>query len=295
MAKYILSLLVSITFLYSCQKNELDVMPPNPTTPTSIAASTQSNVPYGTDTRQKMDVYLPANRTTTTTKVMIVIHGGAWQIGDKADMSSYVDTLKTRLPIYAFFNMNYRLYNGSTNFFPSQEQDVKACVEFIFNNRATYLISDKIVLLGASAGAHLALLQAYKNASPQIKAVVSLYAPSDMADMYNNPASIFAPADSIAKIVTGSIGGTPATQPTKYFISSPINYVTPSAPPTILFHGGADLVVRASQSATLNTKLAANNVTRQYVLYPAEGHAYLGPSLNDTFNKTIAFLNLYVL
>ena len=295
MIKEITALCLAILVLASCQKNKLDVVPPPTAPPTGIAASTQINVPYGAAALQNMDIYLPANRSTATTKVMIVIHGGAWQIGDKADMTSYVDTLKAMLPNYAFFNINYRLYNGNTNIFPTQELDVKACIEFIFNNRATYQISDKIVLLGASAGAHLALLQAYKYATPQVKAVVSLYAPTNMADMYNNPASIFAPADSIAKIVTGSIAGTPATQPNAYFTSSPINYVTSTSAPTILFHGSADLVVRLSQSTNLNTKLGANNVTKQFIIYPNEGHAYLGASLTDTFNKTVAFLNLYVL
>jgi acetyl esterase/lipase len=280
--------------LFSCQKSKVDPVEPPVVPPVVITASTLANVAYGTDALQKMDVFLPANRTTTATKVMIVIHGGGWSTGDKSDMTAYVDTLKKRLPDYAFFNVNYRLYNGSTNTFPIQEQDVKTLTDFIYSKRAEYLISDKFVMLGASAGAHLALLQAYKNTTPKIKAVVDLYGPTDMVQMYNNPASIFAPADSIAKIVTGSITGTPtsnATNTALYNSSSPINFVTINSAPTIIFHGGMDVIVRPSQSTALVAQLAQKGVTYRYVSYPNENHAYLGASLDDTFDKTITFLN----
>jgi acetyl esterase/lipase len=288
--------LVSVTILlFSCQKNKYDTVAPPVVTPVGIAASTLTNIAYGTDPLQKMDVFLPSNRATTATKVMIVIHGGGWSIGDKTDMSAYVDILKTRLPDYAFFNVNYRLSTlASPNPFPVQELDVKALTDFINSKRAEYIISDKFVLLGASAGAHLALLQAYKYATPKIKAVVDLYGPTDMADMYTNPASTFATATSIAFVVTGNPFGTPALFPAIYNSSSPLNYVTSVSAPTIIFHGGADSLVRPTQSTRLITKLTQNNVVNQYVPYPLENHAYQGASLNDTFDKAIAFLNTNV-
>ena len=66
------------------------------------------------------------------------------------------------------------------------------------------MISDKFVLLGASAGGHLSLLHAYKYTTPvKIKAVVDFFGPTDLVDMYNNPASIFAPPAAIAAVVGG--------------------------------------------------------------------------------------------
>jgi acetyl esterase/lipase len=293
-----LIIIVFSAVLFSCKKKDVTPEPiPAPAPTPTLAASTQNNVAYGTDPLQKYDMFLPANRTTTATKVMIVIHGGSWSIGDKSDMTTYVESLKAKLPDYAFFNVNYRLRAGATNTFPTQEQDVKALTDFIYSKRTEYNISDKFVLMGASAGAHLALLQAYKNATPKIKAIVDLYGPTDMVQMYTNPASLFAPADSIAKIVTGSITGTPtsnATNTALYNSSSPVNYVSSVSAPTIIFHGGADILVRPTQSTSLITKLTQNNVVNQYVLYPTENHAYLGASLNDTFDKAVAFLTANV-
>lgn len=72
---------------------------------------------YGTDATQKMDVFLPEGRSTATTKVVVLIHGGSWSSGDKSDFTDYFDTLKKRVPGYAIFSINYRLATGTTNFF----------------------------------------------------------------------------------------------------------------------------------------------------------------------------------
>ncbi len=295
--RYTKLLIIAFTaLLFSCQKNTVDpVTPPS----SGLAASTQLNISYGTDPLQKFDAYLPANRSTATTKVLIVIHGGAWFAGDKVDMDTFVNVLKIRLPDYAIFNINYKLVTVTGgNVFPTQENDIKSAVNFIYNNRATYNISDKFALLGASAGAHLALLQAYKNTLPKIKAVVDLYGPTDMADMYNNPASSFSSPTSINFVVTGSIFGSPtstAANTAIYSSSSPINYVTSTVSPTIIFHGDLDTIVRPAQSITLKNKLIQAGVAYQYKNYPTEGHAYLtAAALNDTFDKTVAFLNQYV-
>ncbi len=257
-----------------------------------VTAATYLNVAYGTDPLQNMDVYLPPNRSVDTTKVLIMIHGGAWSTGDKTDFNAYVDTMKKRLPGYAVFNINYRLAVAGVNLFPTQENDVKAAIEFIYARRSTYLVSGKFVLLGASAGAHLALLQAYKYASPvKIKAVVDFFGPTDMAEMYNNPASIYAPRASIAALM----GGSPSANPGIYQSSSPINFVTPQSPPTIILQGGIDQLVSPAQSYSLNSSLQQKGVVHSLVLYPQENHGWTGINLSDSFNKIQVFLAANVL
>ena len=36
---------------------------------------------------------------------------------------------------YAIFNINYRLATGISNYFPTQENDVKAAIEFIYGKQ----------------------------------------------------------------------------------------------------------------------------------------------------------------
>ena len=245
---------------------------------------TMLNVSYGANAQQKMDVYLPANRSTTSTKVIIMIHGGGWNSGDKSDFNQYVDSLKKREPSYAIFNINYRLANAP-DLFPAQEQDVKAAVDFIYNKRQEYNISDKFVLVGGSAGGHLALLQGYKYSTPvKPKAIIDFFGPTDLIDMYNNP-----PNPLVQPLLVAVTGVTP-TANTLYTQSSPINFVSSQSPPTMIFHGGIDIVVSPSQSVLLNTKLQTAGVIHQYVFYPTEGHGWVGTNLSDSFNKIQAFL-----
>lgn len=283
MKKFLLPILSVFIFVSSCSKSDSDN--------DNLTASTMLNVAYGADVLQKADIYLPANRNTTDTRLLIMIHGGGWSTGDKADFNQFVDTLRRRMPAYAIANINYRLASGTSNLFPTQETDVKAAVDFIYTKRNQWGISDKFVLLGASAGGHLALLQGYKYNSPiKAKAIVDFFGPSDMVEMYNNPAPL-APSYAIA----GLLGGTPATQPTLYFQSSPINFISSQSPPTIILQGGVDPLVLPSQSEAVRNKLNAASVTNQYVFYPTGGHGdWDAATFTDAFNKIQVFIETNV-
>ena len=256
----------------------------------TLPPQTINNVAYGSDPKQKMDVYLPAGRNTTGTKVIVLIHGGAWNQGDKSDFSSQLDTLKKRLPGYAIFNINYRLVSGTANRFPAQEEDTRSAINFIYSKKNEYQISDDYVLLGASAGAHLGLLYAYKNTSPvKVRAVVDFFGPAQLTDLYNSTANPLIPL--LLQTVTG---GTPLTHAALYAQSSPQDFVTAQSPPTIILHGGVDGVVPFSQSANLKNALQSAGVPHEYVFYPNEDHGWSGVSLTDSYTRIVAFLQEHV-
>src|SRR5215203_2040597 len=103
MRNYTVILLACALFLLSCKKDDA------PVDNTPLQALTTYNVAYGNDAQQKMDIYLPGGRKTDSTKVIVMVHGGAWAEGDKADFDPYVAVLRQRFPDYAIFNINYRL------------------------------------------------------------------------------------------------------------------------------------------------------------------------------------------
>ncbi len=286
MRKIILSIaLFSSLIFFSCSNDD---------TTLTIAATTKLNESYGSDLAQKMDIYLPANRRVENTKVLIMIHGGGWTGGDKADFTVFVDTLKRRFPSYAIFNLNYRLSATPNNLFPTQELDVKAAIEYIYSKANEYRISNKYVLLGASAGAHLAMLQGYKyNLPVKAKAVVSFFGPSDLTDMYNNP---IGGNPLYSAVLAGAVGTTPSLNPLLYYDASPINFInSSSAMPTILIHGGMDPLVSPTQSVAVQTKLNASGIINQYVFYPFGGHGdWDAATFTDSFNKIQAFLQANV-
>ena len=253
----------------------------------TLLASVYLNVAYGTDPKQVMDVYLPAKRSVNSTRVLIMIHGGSWSGGDKNGFKPYIDSMRNHLPDYAYININYRLVSANQNKFPAQENDIKMALSFLMNKSAEYQVSQEVILLGASAGAHLALLQAYKYSDPvKVKAVVSFFGPSDFNYMYDNP--VFPQVPQLLELL---LGGSPANHEAAYYESSPINYVTAQSCPTLLFQGGKDPLVNPKQSVLLKDKLEKEGVPNKLIIYPDEGHGWHGSNLSDSFEKITSFLN----
>lgn len=281
--KRIFSVILLSVFFVACQKETT-------TTEQPLAEQTIDNASYGADPSQRMDIYLPAGRRTQTTKAIIVVHGGAWISGDKTEMNQFIPVIKQQLPEYAIFNINYRLGAlPSTNPFPTQENDVKTAVDFIIAKASEYKFNtDKLVLLGASAGGQLVLLQGYKQTSPKVKAIVSLFGPTDIAALYN-----FYPAGSLSQTALQLLmGGTPATNAGLYQSSSPLNYVTAQSAPTLLLHGTADPIVPINQSTVLKTKLEASGVSVKMVSYPNAGHGdWDSPTFALAYAEIVSFLS----
>lgn len=262
-------------------------LPGNSGTNPATAASLL-NIAYGTNDRQKMDIYLPAGRSADSTKMLLLIHGGGWTEGDKADFTSAVSALQLRFPAYAFANINYRLVANGQNRFPTQEEDVKAAVAFLFSKRNDYHFSDKWAFLGASAGAHLAMLQGYKYSSPvKAQAVISFFGPADLTSLYNS-------SPVAALLLFNVTGTTPVLNPAIYQQSGPINFITAQSAPTLLLQGGTDPIVPPVQSTLVRDKLQQLGVASQYVFYADKGHGWDGPELLDSFDKITAFLTKYM-
>jgi acetyl esterase/lipase len=255
---------------------------------TAVVELDMKNVSYGSDTAQKLDIYLPANRDTADTKVILFIHGGSWIGGDKSEFNDAIAAIHPKLPGYAIFNMNYRLVNSSADGLADQMSDIKSVLNFIESKAEEYKINaNKIGLVGASAGAHLALLQAYKNNTDgKIKAVVDLFGPTDLKDLYSNHPV----PQQVQYVLTSLLGKSPASGASLYQQSSPINFVDRQTVPTCIFHGSNDMIVPIAQSNTLKAKLLANNVKVEMTAYAAEGHGWYGKNLSDTYVKTVQFI-----
>jgi len=268
----------------SCQRTDN-----GPALDKPLPAETHLNLAYGKDTAQKMDIYLPAARTSKT-KVLVLIHGGGWASGDKSEFAAAIPILKQQLPDYAIVNINYRLANPNTNHFPTQENDVKQAIQYVMDQSKDYSISKDFVLLGTSAGAHLALLQAYKHASQvKPKAVISFFGPTDMAEMYSRQYNSY-----YQYALQLLVGGTPSTKPEVFRQASPIHFVSNSSAPTLLLHGGKDGLVPPAQSKKLKEKLDKAGVPAELVIYPNEGHGWYGTNQTNSFERIVTFLKKHV-
>lgn len=116
---------------------------------------------YGADPAQALDVYIPPGKLRDA-PILVMVHGGAWKIGDKANTGSIENKLKHWLPKgFIVVSVNYRLLPKAMAY--EQAQDVAEAVQWVQARAQDWGGGDrKIILMGHSAGAHLAALLSSK-------------------------------------------------------------------------------------------------------------------------------------
>ncbi len=283
----LLLLTVASTALLSCQR-PINKVPIDDKQPSNLPERVILDTAYGPDARNKMDIYLPEGRNSST-KTVLLIHGGAWVQGDKKDMKAAVDLFKTKWPQAAYASINYRYANGNTVVCDNILSDIKAAVGLIENNRSKFHLSGQVALLGASAGAHLALMYAYtQNQQGTIKCVADLFGPTTLNDwQWYNSTFPLNYKDLMTKI-TGS-----AWNESLYKNNSPNYRAHKDAPPTIIFHGTLDPVVPLYQSQWLRGRLNELKVPNEYYEY-IDFHGFTMENYNDCVEKCVRFFKQYL-
>ena len=243
------------------------------TGPTAEPARSLANVAYGSDPAQVMDLELPAGRGGQTL-VVVFIHGGGWTGGDKAVFTAF-DLKEFTGRGYAAVNINYRLASNATGIHdPVLSNDVNTALDYVAARAAEYQVSAaRFALVGHSAGAHLALLVAYKyDPARRIKAVASLAGPTDLTD------AAFLAIPSVRGLIEEYLGVTQTQAPARWTGASPVSVATASSPPTIIIQGGVDVLVPYTLAQKLHLRLVALGVPDEYDLFPADNHdlGYIG-------------------
>lgn len=228
-----------------------------------------------------LDIYRPAQ--VGTYAAIVIIHGGAWQGGNPADHAAFSRYLAAQG--YVVWAITYRY--APRYQFPTQLADVQSALEFMQQHAADYETDlTRVAFLGRSAGAHLAMLAAYRPDAPPIRAVVDYYGPVDLAAGYANPPDPD-PINTRA-VLTAFLGGTPDQVPELYQAASPISWVTRPLPPSLLIYGGKDHVVQAKYGRALNQQLQAVGSRAIFLEIPWADHSF-----DSVFNGVSSQLALY--
>ncbi|CAN5362779.1 alpha/beta hydrolase [soil metagenome] len=177
---------------------------------------------YGTDSAQRLDVYSPPNARGAP--ILIMVHGGAWMIGDKANTGSIENKLKHWLTMgWIVVSVNYRMLPRAMAY--EQAQDVASAVRWAQGHAEDWGGDPrKIILMGHSAGAHLAALISSK------------------PEMVGQPWSGTIVLDSAAMQVSSTMTGRHpkfydqafGTDPEYWAKASPMEQWTPGAVPMML-------------------------------------------------------------
>ena len=225
------------------------------------------------------DLFLPENPSSDgPIPAIIHIHGGAWRKGDKSLRHRGAARL-AQIGV-AGLCIDYRLSQQAI--FPAQIHDCKAAVRWMRANAVRLNIDpDRIGVLGASAGAHLAALVATTaghkefegkggNAefSSAVQAAVLFYGVFDLTRFGKRELA------NGGDIAQQFLGGTVEEIPDVFREASPLTHVSPKTPPCLLIHGGADSIVPVEQSELLLNALRDSGVRAQLHIEEGKDHAY---------------------
>ena len=240
------------------------------------------NTHYGSHAQQVLDIYLPQN-ISPATKIFILLHGGGWSGGSKEQLNYVIPMLKAAFPEHAIVNLNYRLATVEDPAFPKQIQDIEKAIAFLKSGE--YNLPSNFAFIGASAGAHLAMLYSYKyDTTHEVKAIVNIVGPADFTDNYYTSHQYYQFA---ALYLLGAV----ANHPEAATAISPAVFVNAQSAPTIMFYGGKDPMVPPSQAQRLKAKLDDFKVPNELHIYTNSGHVNWSPQVMADFQvKAISFL-----
>lgn len=227
-----------------------------------------TDVAYGTDPLQKMDIALVANRTEQT-PLVVLVHGGGWMGGDKKDADFMKDACFANG--INVVNINYRM--GTDIHYREMMTDIDNAVSHLLAHADEWNIrKSKFVFWGGSAGAHLSLLYAYNyDKRDVISLVITLGAPVKLDALDSMSGAKQSDIEGLLPIVTGKPwNSNPELLDAAYKEASP--YYGKNLKPSFLVHGDKDNIVPKQQSVLMSNKLKENNVADTLAILPNGGH-----------------------
>jgi acetyl esterase/lipase len=203
----------------------------------------------------KLDLYLPSETKDPT--LVVWIHGGGWQAGDKS---------KCEVPWlaghgYAVASISYRLTDQAI--FPAQVHDCKAAVRWLRAHAGKYgYRCDQMAVAGSSAGGMLAALMGTSgdvselegtvggnlDHSSRLDAVIDYYGATDfILRSRTQPHRANKPGSVVYKLLGG--GADKKTVLAK--LASAVSHVSADDPPMLVIHGDQDKTVLIDQSEAI--------------------------------------------
>jgi len=211
----------------------------------------KTDVSYGLESDQQMDLYIP--QKTTGKEVFIIIHGGGWRGGRRSQLTLFTQRLIEKFPGHVFVNMDYRLASTSRFALPNQTNDIQRVIDYLEN---TLPFKPNYILLGNSAGGHLSMLYAYRyDRGKKVKAVVNIVGPADLGDPGFKSYDDYAFLEN--HLAEPKVSG---NRESLMNTVSPVYWVTKAASPTLSFYGTEDTVVPVSQMKILDSSLQRHQV-----------------------------------
>jgi len=233
-----------------------------------------------------LDLYLPAN--VQAPPLVVYLHGGSWRNGDKTNYPAFLVARG-----FAVASLDFRSTNVAP--FPADVHDIKAGIRFLRAKAATYgYRTDRIALVGASSGAHLAnevgvtggvaalegTLGDYPAQSSRVQAIVSYFGASNLTTILaqSTPFGVSVREPALVQL----LGALPDKVPELARLASPVFHVDKGDPPLLLLHGDQDAQMPINQSHELDGAYRKLGLDVEFMVLHGVGHVG-GPNLLGPF------------
>jgi acetyl esterase/lipase len=226
--------------------------------------------------------------------VAVLIHGGCFKAAyaTARDLAPMGDALKTSG--IATWNIEYRRVGELGGGWPGTYLDVGRAVDYLRTLAGPYALDlNRVVLVGHSAGGHLAMWAAARAQVPK-GSVISAVAPLPVRGVLD----LAGPVDLTANIagyeglcrdsvITSLLGGTPTTMPERYAHASPIKLLPLGIPQVLVIGEHEDFVPRALAEAYVREATQAGDHVRLIVI-PRVGHFEIASPYASTWPQVEA-------
>ncbi len=238
----------------------------------------EANIHYGNHAENVLDILQPSAPALGNRPGVIVIHGGGWVRGDKERMlDSFCLPFIRQGSVVA--NVEYRLATAAPA--PAAVTDVLQAAQWFQDHAARYKVDPKrIVVTGASAGGHLALMVGMTS-SVKIAGVIDFFGIVDVADQLAGPNAREFAAQWIPE------------QPNRLELAgrmSPISYVRKGLPPILALHGEADPLVPYEQSVNLAKAVRSAGGDAELITVPAGKHGFTPQEMDALWPQIFKWL-----
>lgn len=264
----------------------------------------RKDIPYlGPDREEKLDVYLPSPAFPGPHPAVLLIHGGGWQICDKADKREINIATTLAASGYVVFSINYLLNIGSKGddgklhlsrlAWPQNFYDCKSALRFIRTESKQFNVdSDKLAVMGGSAGGHLAMLV---GSTQEHEAFNQKGLYTDQSNKVSCIINFYGDYDIRGRAVSPFAGATPEETRTNESDASPITWIDANTAPMLIAHGTRDTIIPVERSRLLAKHLDKIGLDYWYVEIGGAPHTFhLHPEQINLEPTVLSFLEKHV-
>ena len=223
--------------------------------------------------QEKLDLYIP-NKSSKLAPAIINIHGGGWVSGSKDQQGGFNPYFKNG---FLVCNIEYRMTKEAKA--PAAVEDARCALAYLKKNASALGIDvNRIVVMGGSAGGHLALMTGLlendhrfdKNCADikdmKVAAIIDKWGITD----------VWAWAYCCKSHSAKNWLGDKQTDEAFAKTVSPMTYLKKSSPPIFICHGDADSTVPIEESYLLHDKLKEIGIKTDLMVVPHAGHSLAG-------------------